>query len=232
MTGEVTLSPDRRFELDHVFVCTAAGAPEANGLIAFGLAEGKPNVHPGQGTSNRRFFFRNAMLELLWVHDEAQARSPATARTRLFERWKSRNDGACPFGLCFRSTGPGATPPFSAWKYAPGYLPPSLSIQVGNNSEVLAEPMLLHMPFGSRPDKVPEARRQPVAHRIGFREVTRVRLIQPEAVALSPELGSLLGCGSFSVVPGPSHALELGFDHEQEGKSVTFAPELPITFHW
>lgn len=61
----------KSFELDHVFIWTAAGAPEADLLRDFGLTEGPPNVHPGQGTANRRFFFHNAMLELLWVHDRA-----------------------------------------------------------------------------------------------------------------------------------------------------------------
>ncbi len=56
-------------ELDHVFVCTARDAPEAERLRALGLVEGTSNVHHGQGTANRRFFFANAMLELLWVHD-------------------------------------------------------------------------------------------------------------------------------------------------------------------
>src|SRR5207249_2167482 len=50
--------PERMaFELDHVFICTAAGTPEAASLIAFGLTEGTPNTHPGQGTANRRFFY-------------------------------------------------------------------------------------------------------------------------------------------------------------------------------
>jgi hypothetical protein len=70
-------------ELDHVFVCTALDAPEADLLVAFGLAEGTPNTHPGQGTANRRFYFRNAMLELVWVRDEREARSPLVAPTRL-----------------------------------------------------------------------------------------------------------------------------------------------------
>jgi len=47
------------FEVDHLFVCANLGAPEADSLIAFGLTEGAPNVHPGQGTANRRFFFHN-----------------------------------------------------------------------------------------------------------------------------------------------------------------------------
>jgi hypothetical protein len=79
--------------LDHVFVCTAVGAPEAEALTAAGLTEGAGNVHPGQGTACRRFFFHNAFLGLFWVHDEAEARSPETAPTRLWERWRDRADG-------------------------------------------------------------------------------------------------------------------------------------------
>jgi hypothetical protein len=52
---------------DHLFICTAIGAPEAEYLISLGLKEGRSNIHPGQGTANRCFFFRNFMLELLWV---------------------------------------------------------------------------------------------------------------------------------------------------------------------
>lgn len=63
------------FELDHFFVWSDVNAPEADYLINAGLSEGPANVHPGQGTANRRFFFANGMLELLWVHDEAEARS-------------------------------------------------------------------------------------------------------------------------------------------------------------
>jgi len=54
-----------QIELDHLFVCTAPGAPEAERLVQFGLREGPPNQHPGQGTANRRFTFANAMIELV-----------------------------------------------------------------------------------------------------------------------------------------------------------------------
>src|SRR6266436_5673418 len=79
--------------VDHVFICTAAGAPAADHLRQFGLAEGSPNQHPGQGTACRRFFFRNAMLELLWVEDAAAARSEQTRRTRLWERCSETGTG-------------------------------------------------------------------------------------------------------------------------------------------
>src|SRR5260221_1639892 len=80
-------------ELDHIFICTSVGAPEAARLAALGLTEGGGNSHTGQGTANRRFFFHNAYLELLWVHDAAEAKSEPSRRTRLWDRWSGR-DGA------------------------------------------------------------------------------------------------------------------------------------------
>jgi hypothetical protein len=62
-----------QIELDHLFVCTALGAPEAEKLVQFGLHEGPPNQHPGQGTACRRFSFANAMIELFWVSEAREA---------------------------------------------------------------------------------------------------------------------------------------------------------------
>ena len=84
------------FELDHIFICTSIGAGEADRLIAFGLAEGTPNVHQGQGTVCRRFFFHNAYLELLWVENPAEAQSNLIRPTYLWERWSGRTGGAFP----------------------------------------------------------------------------------------------------------------------------------------
>ncbi len=62
-------------ELDHVFVFVSEGAPEADKLIEFCFSEGEPNIYPGQGTSNCRFFFNNMMLELLWVSNIDEIKS-------------------------------------------------------------------------------------------------------------------------------------------------------------
>ncbi|MEG3898207.1 MULTISPECIES: VOC family protein [unclassified Microcoleus] len=63
------------FEFDHLFICTDIGAGFADRLVSLGLVEGSSRTHPGQGTANRCFFFHNAMLELLWVHDPEEAKS-------------------------------------------------------------------------------------------------------------------------------------------------------------
>src|SRR5437867_2761000 len=130
-------------ELDHLFICASIGAPEADRLVAFGLTEGTPNVHPGQGTANRRFFFHNAMLELIWVEDEAEARREPAARLRIPERGRYRETGASPVGLCLRRAPEAAGAlPFETWAYRPAYVPAGVAIDVAATSVRPEEPLL------------------------------------------------------------------------------------------
>jgi hypothetical protein len=117
-----------QFELDHLFVCTAPGAPEAEELVRFGLHEGPANQHPGQGAANRRFAFANAMIELLWVSDATEAQRESARPTLLWERWSRRESGTSPFGICVRPAGSehpddshDGEAPFPAWEYRPAY---------------------------------------------------------------------------------------------------------------
>ena len=113
----------KQFELDHVFILTDMEAPGADKLVEFGLIEGSPNVHPGQGTANRRFFFKNVMLELLWVTDKEESR--ASDLSVLCDR--AHPPIASPFGICLRPVDtPPEAPPFSGWHYTPSYLPAPL----------------------------------------------------------------------------------------------------------
>jgi hypothetical protein len=220
------------FELDHVFVCTGSGAPHASRIGGLGIHEGSRSVHPGQGTSNRRFFFGNAMLELLWVNDEQEASSPLTAPTRLHPRWHERERGACPFGICLRPVEGKGEAPFAGWPYRPRYLPPATQIVVANNSDALAEPMLFWFDAGARPDRYPADRRQPITHPNGVREITRLTWVRPSAAAPSAALAAVIGGGVLSVRDGERHALEIGFDGEPLGRNCDLAPELPISLAW
>jgi len=170
-------------ELDHVFVLTEVGAPGATRLCDLGLTEGSSNAHPGQGTACRRFFFGNAMLELLWVEHEQAVRAGGVRRTGLWQRWIGRCGAGCPFGICTRPTDATGQPPFTTWDYRPPYLPASRSIAMARSSARAIEPLLFHLPFGRRPDRVPTTRREPLAHPLGCRQMTRLRLCSPHAHA-------------------------------------------------
>jgi hypothetical protein len=220
------------FELDHFFICTDIGAPTANSLVEFGLVEGSSNIHLGQGTSNRRFFFHNTMLELLWVDNPEAAKSEPIRRTRLWERWSDR-DRICPFGICLRpSKDSGNSVSFSSWAYHPPYLPETVSIAIGTNSEVLTEPMLFQIPFGKLPDQALPERTQPLEHPVGLREITRVEIVRPVATPPSPELQSLVDTQLVNLRVGTDYRLELGFDREVQGQQFDFQPELPLTLSW
>lgn len=221
-------------ELDHIFLATDVDAPVAERLHAAGFAEGPPNVHPGQGTACRRFFFRNAYLELLWVRDAGEARGAATAPTRLWERWAGRAEGlVCPVGVATRPAPGTAAPdeaPFASWPYRPAYLPPGLAIPVGANVDVLDEPMLFHLPFGRRPDSAAPA--VPLAHGAGVREVTRLSLALARAAEPSAELAALVRAGVVELGAGERPLVELGFDGERAGAALDLRPAAPLVLRW
>lgn len=221
------------FELDHIILWTEVGAPEAEKLLKFGLTEGTSNIHLGQGTANRRIFFRNAYLELLWVHDLQEARSEKALPTRLLDRWSGRTCGNCPFGFCFRPAREGAIrPPFSTWEYRPPYMPDPHCIHVGTNIDNLMEPMLFFLDLGRRPGDLSPAQSQPLDHPAGVREITRVRLISPFGERLSSELRAVVDSGMVSLRTGREYLIEISFDNPEEGQEVDFRPMMPLIFHW
>jgi hypothetical protein len=220
------------YQLDHLFICADVGAPEADALVAFGLTEGEPNVHPGQGTANRRFFFHNAMLELLWVRDPGEAQSAAVRPTRLWERWSQRNAGASPFGVCLRPVHARAREaPFPAWPYRPPFLPAPHAIHVAEGAP-LSEPMWFYLDLVRKPDAAGSPSRAALTHPAGVHEITRVRLTGPDGQDASAAARAVTRTGVVALAQGPEHLLEIGFDGEQRGRSTDFRPALPLVLRW
>jgi hypothetical protein len=212
-------------ELDHVFVCTAAGGPEAERLIQFGLHEGPANQHPGQGTASRRFAFFNTMIELVWVNNLREVQSQETKRTLLWERWSGRMDGACPFGICMRPADAEETgPPFASWEYRPAYLTDPLVIHVGEAG--IEEPMWVYLSFLRR------AQREQwfVEHSAGIRAITGLTLTT--TMALQSDVSQkVIESGILTNRVGDRHLLEIEFDDGRLNERVDFRPHLPFVFH-
>jgi hypothetical protein len=209
-------------ELDHVFVCVSRGAPEADALVESGLLEGPRNVHPGQGTANRRFFFRNAMLELLWVEDPAEAQSEQTAPSRLWERWTQRSSSASPFGIIVRPADEASGVPFPARIYKPSWLPSDLEIYVGEAG--IEEPMWAFMPFLRR---VGPSHFRP--HPNGANEITRLTVTAP---SLQSAAAAVLSRDVLRTETGPGHLMTIEFDHAQRQHRQDFRPQMPLVFHY
>lgn len=193
--------------LDHVFICCDDGAPEAEALRTIGLAEGSGNVHPGQGTSNRRFFFRQGYLELLWVHDPGEARSARTSPTRLWERWSGRSTGCCPFGLCFGAPVTESLP-FPTWAYRPLYLPPDRAIHFASGL-ALDEPELFVLGWSTPPAPPPA---QPIEHANGLLAINAVSIGLPLGSAPSAALQAAVAAGLVQIHPSAGFEMRLEFE--------------------
>ena len=168
-------------EVDHAFVTCAPGAPEGDALLKLGFVEGSGNTHPGQGTANRRFFFENFMLELLWVTDQREAQSERTRRTRLWERWAQREQGVCPFGIVFRCADERpSSAPFPVWSYMPAYLS-GMSIEIAEGT-TLQEPELFFLSFlKGASNRGP----QPRVHAMPIRQISGLAVGVPDLAGLS-----------------------------------------------
>ena len=214
-----------RIELDHLFVCTAPGAPEAEKFVEFGLIEGPPNQHPGQGTSCRRFAFANAMIELFWVSDPSEAQNQSTRSTLLWERWAGRDSNASPFGICLRPTNPKeiGEPPFPAWEYRPAYLPDPLVMHIGEAG--IEEPMWVFMSFMKRTQREHWFNEHP----IGIHEITGLTLTTsvPLRSAVSQRV---VESGILSTLTGAAPLLEIEFDGKPRNERMDFRPHLPVVF--
>ena len=217
-------------QIDHVFVMCDVGAPESEALLRLGLREGPRNIHPGQGTSCRRFPFHDAYLELLWVHDETEASNHAVAPTQLRERWSMRRSGACPFGIVLSGQGDDDTPvpEWPAWPYRPSYLSPGEAIALPHDSP-LNEPLIAYAGFLRHR---PRLRAGTDAHLLPPGSLTRLRIDLPDAGPLSAATRRLRDDGLIEVIASEHHLLRLGFDGETTGASADLRPDLPVILAW
>lgn len=215
--------------LDHVSVCCAVGAPEAEALARVGLKEGTPNTHPGQGTACRRFFFANAYLELFWVEDAAAARSETVRPTRLFERWSQRGKGACPYGIVLRPA-EGAVdprPPFLSWAYRPSYLPGGLAIEIARDTP-LHEPELFFLAFQRGRARNGE---EPVRHDLPISELRGITISMPGG-ALSAAAQALRAAAPVVFREADHYLMELTFDQAAPRSALDLRPGLPLALRW
>jgi len=200
-------------QLHHVFICVSHGAPGAKDLLGAGLVEGSGNLHPGQGTANRRFFFEQGFLELIWVHDEREARSDMTAPTRLWDRWVGRGNVANPFGLCFVSAqGAGPGLPFPTRAYRPSYLAEGRSFLFVDGLS-LAEPEIF-LPSWAQSTASPMS--EPAKHPLGLREMRSLSIGLPEPESISNSFRAVVNAGLARIHRSATPELVINFVSQTE----------------
>lgn len=206
-------------EIDHIFIFSNTDGKEAEQLVEFGLTEGSSRLHPGQGTKNRKFYFENFFLELLWVMEPKEIQSKSTAKIKLWERSQFRVNAYSPFGLCLvnsRST----DPLFQGSEvYQPNYFPKGMSIDIITNEKNPSLPWTFRLPY--RDGK--KEHNEPIEHQNGLRKLTKA------IFEIRPDDGKTEFEGFFKEVRQieftQSHRsnLTLEFDNQVQGKTKEFS---------
>ncbi|WP_238326428.1 hypothetical protein [Desulfuromonas acetoxidans] len=211
-----------RSELDHFFILTDNPKEAGDLLVSIGLSESFSRDHKGQGTSDRRFTFSNGMVELLYLRDRQEANNGPAQKTRFPERIQKEN--ASPFGIILtRTSDSNSGMPFSGWKYQPDYFEPLNAFHVGDNSEILEEPLCVYIPFVG-----PVRRKEETGT---FKSMSHVQLSVPLG-EMSETLCVLQSTDRLQIELGSEHLVTLTLDHGRSGLSRDLRPDLPLVINW
>lgn len=207
--------------IDHVFVFVESEGAEIASLQRQGMTENFRRAHPGQGTANACFCFDNAYLELLWVESAAEISAPALARTGLAERAAWRRNGACPFGIAFRTEPADAPLPFATWDYSASFLPEDRPIAVALSSDDARQPFLFRSPGSVAPARWTDGRAGTRQQTAGLRDIVGIELDLPAGLAPCRALEDVERAGVITLNRGAAaHRLTLHLSRRSGNASV------------
>jgi hypothetical protein len=212
-------------EVDHIFIFSKNKGKEADEFLEFGFIEGSRRVHIGQGTINRKFYFENFFIEILWVENENEMRSDLILPTKLWERSNFENNDYSPFGLCLLNTGETDILFEKNIRYQPEYFPKGLEIEILSNENNPKLPWTFRLPFKGEKKKTEE----PISHKNGITILTKTEFKIP---IIEDRFTTLFKSEQRIKFENNSEInLTLTFDENRNGKEIRFK-QLPLTIKY
>jgi len=202
--------------IDHIFIFSNNSGNEADYLVEFGLTEGSSRIHLGQGTTNRKFYFDNFFLEILWVVNEKEIRSELTSKTKLWERSQFQRTGNSRFGLCLINSESTDKLFEKSEIYQPDYFPKGMSIDIITSEEYANLPWTFRLPY--RGEK--KAHNEPTEHNNGIRKLTRTQFEVPLNNEDKEFTNYFLGNENIVFKNSNRNHLTLEFDNFSQKKSM------------
>ena len=229
-------------EVDHIYVVTQPGAPEAAVLRAAGFQVPESRtIHTGNGSSSVGVIFENAYLELLYedstVSDSANSPAERARWRRVFD-WRA--SGASPVGVGLRrlEKAPDSLPfPTERMPPQPWMRPGTDMRLVTTPADSLAPNVFVVPRYMALTGWIDDARRDTsfaasLRHPLGVRRVTEVRVVVADRDGIPPNLRLLREAGVLSVEQGAGPLLDLTFDGGSRGATRDFRPELPLVIRY
>ncbi|WP_124980790.1 VOC family protein [Nonlabens xiamenensis] len=212
--------------IDHIFIFSNQHGKEADQLIDFGWSEGSSRRHPGQGTINRKFYFENFFLEILWIVDESEILDPKTAFTQLGHCSNFPNNECSRFGLGLVNTA-GSDDLFrNSEIYQPDYFPSGMTIDIITNKEHPSLPWTFRLPFRDKQSEL-----EPYIHENQMKQLTKVRFNVNRPEGLGEFSAFFADTDTLNFQLAQSNHLVLEFDHRVQNKMQKF-DDLGLTIHY
>ncbi|WGK64855.1 VOC family protein [Croceiramulus getboli] len=209
--------------IDHLFICSSQQGQEAEQFVQLGWQDGSSRIHPGQGTVNRKFYFENGFLELLWIDDLEELQNGPAATIGLQERFHWQTEEVSRFGLCLAPS-PELDLLFAkANTYRPDYFSPGKIINYFHFPKL---PWVFKLPFP--PKFNPQ---EPLQDALGIQELTKVIFEIPDLNGSEPLLRHLNQQKSLVFRDGSTTALIMEFDDQRQDQEQNF-PDLDLRIRY
>ena len=213
-------------DADHIFIFTDDNGKVADQLVKLGLTEGSNRVHVGQGTTNRKFYFDNFFLEILWVHDTNEIESEKIKPIGLWQRAKFKINSFSPFGLCIINTSETDELFENAFKYQPDYFPQGQTIDILKNENQSSLPWTFRLPFKGQKRNINE----PMEHKNGISLLTKTTFEHQENIEAT-FLNFFEQEQNIEFIKSDRTWLNLTFDNGTQGLTTEFET-LKLTVHY
>jgi hypothetical protein len=212
--------------IDHIFIFTDDTGKVADELVHFGLTEGSNRIHVGQGTTNRKFYFDNFFLEILWVHNENEITSDKTKPMGLWQRAEYKANRFSPFGLCMVNSDDTETIFEKAFKYQPDYFPQGMEIDIIKNEDQKDLPWTFRLPFKVQN----KPKNEPTMHKNGISAMTKA-IFEYKPISESTFIDNFKNQTQIQFIESSKHWLNLIFDNGKQGKKQDFE-KLKLTIEY
>ncbi|MFK8061466.1 MAG: VOC family protein [Polaribacter sp.] len=249
-TSKIAKGVTTDLQVDHfnIWVKDPKKAKEKLNSIGFtSQPDSLSEIHKGQGTSGRYFYFFNNYLELIFVYNQEEFKKNNEIHTGLdfTKRANFKENGASPFSIALKVKDYNVDKiPFKTIKYHQDWMIENESIYAAKNSKTnLKEPSIFvvypEMESGTF-ESLADLQNFPAEddfwkaffkHPNGAQKITKITITSTNLNLNTETIKAVQKIKELTIKNGTEHLMELHFDHHIQGKTFDLRPELPLIIY-
>ncbi len=237
-------------EIDHLNIWVTNPKKAKEKLVDIGFTsvpDSLSEIHHGQGTAGRYFYFLNGYLELIFVYDYAEFGKNNEINKNLDfpERAKFNQNGAAPFSIALKLNDYSVEKiPFKTVKYHQNWMESNANIYAAKNSKKnINEPSIFviypEIKSGTF-ESLSELENFPTdndywkaffKHPNGAKKITNIIITSTDLDLKTETIEAVNNIENIEIKNGSKHSMELYFDNNIQKKSFDLRPELPLIIY-